>query len=402
MPLQPEQIGLALKTARERARLSQESAADALGFNRVLLSYYESGKRTPSLSVVLALAGLYGSTVDSILSTRPPEQASSVDALDLHSALFRSAPSVVTEGANAGMRLFARYVTAYVELLTALGKELPGKGVSDFAQVKGRSSKKEAARLAREVRQYLGLGAGPIGDLFSILSERLLVFRLPMGDLERYPSGFFFNHDKVGFCVVVNSAAFYGRQLFTLAHELAHAYFHSQGNDLLISWEGAPQVQESFANSFASELLIPGDALARILDQWVAWERLDDPAVVIQLQRHFGVSYAAMLLRLLQEGLIEQAQYEPLSRVAPTKLARALGYPPDACDERGEASPLDRFPPQMLRMVRTAILEEQITDGDAAQTLGVSLEEIGDLVEDPRAGDRERRSLAELSKAFGF
>jgi hypothetical protein len=56
----------------------------------------------------------------------------------------------------------------------------------------------------------------------------------------------------------------------------------------------------------------------------------------------------------------------------------------------------------MLRLVRTAILDERITDGDAAQTLGVSLEDIAQLVEDPRAGDRERRSLAELSKAFGF
>jgi Zn-dependent peptidase ImmA (M78 family) len=300
------------------------------------------------------------------------------------------------------MRQFARYVTAYVDLLAALGLEPPGKGASEFAQVKGRSSKKEAARLARDVRQYLGLGAGPVGDLFSILADRILVFRLPMGDLERYPSGFFYNHDKLGFCVVVNSSAFYGRQLFTLAHELAHAYFHSQGSDLLISWEGAPQVQESFANAFASELLIPGDTLARMLDQSGAWERLEDPAVVIQLQRYFGVSYAAMLLRLLQEGLVDQAQYEPLSRVAPTKLARALGYSPDPCDERGEVSPLDRFPPKMLRLVRTAILDERITDGDAAQTLGVSLEDIAQLVEDPRAGDRERRSLAELSKAFGF
>jgi Zn-dependent peptidase ImmA (M78 family)/transcriptional regulator with XRE-family HTH domain len=400
--LQPEQVGLSLKTARERARLSQESVAAALGFNRVLLSYYESGKRIPSLSVVSALAGLYGLTVDAILSSHPSEQVPSLSGLDLTGALFRSAPSVMTEGSHAGMRLFAKYVTAYVQLIDELGESVPGKGVSDFSQVKGRSSKKEAARLAREVREYLGLGAGPVGDLLSILGERLLVFRLPMGDLEHYPSGFFYNHEKVGFCIVVNSTAYYGRQLFTLAHELAHAYFHSQGNDLLISWEGAPQVQESFANAFASELLIPSDTLSKTLDQWAAWEHLEDPAVVIQLQRQFGVSYAAMLLRLLQEGLIEQRHYEHLSQVAPTKLARALGYPADPCDERGEVNPLDRFPPKMLRLVRSAILKDQITDGDAAETLGVSLEDIGHLVQDPRAGERERRSLKELSKAFGF
>src|SRR5258707_1410449 len=145
LPLQPEQIGLALRTARERARLTQESAADAVGFNRVLLSYYESGKRIPSLTVVLALAQLYGTTVDSVLSSGQFEPGVSASGLDPNGALFRSAPSVVTEGANAGMRLFSRYVAAYADLLAALGEGVPGKGASEFSQVKGRSSKKEFA-----------------------------------------------------------------------------------------------------------------------------------------------------------------------------------------------------------------------------------------------------------------
>ena len=51
-----DSIGTALRTSRERAGLSQEAAADVLGINRVLLAYYETGRRQVPLSVGAALA----------------------------------------------------------------------------------------------------------------------------------------------------------------------------------------------------------------------------------------------------------------------------------------------------------------------------------------------------------
>ncbi|HXG39705.1 MAG TPA: ImmA/IrrE family metallo-endopeptidase [Candidatus Limnocylindrales bacterium] len=82
-------------------------------------------------------------------------------------------------------------------------------------------------------RDFLGLRSGPIDDLSHVLDERVMVSRLALGsDLAEAPSGCFYNDPRVGFCIVVNSDMTLGRQVFTLAHELGHAYFHSQRSDV--------------------------------------------------------------------------------------------------------------------------------------------------------------------------
>src|SRR5579883_319536 len=60
-------LGRGLALARQRAGLSQEAAAEAVGLNRVVLSYYETGRRQPPLGVVVALARLYGIPLPELL-----------------------------------------------------------------------------------------------------------------------------------------------------------------------------------------------------------------------------------------------------------------------------------------------------------------------------------------------
>jgi hypothetical protein len=108
---------------------------------------------------------------------------------------------------------------------------------------------------------------------------------------------------------------------------------------------GAPVERERFADLFAGELLVPGDALARVIDELEAWEEIADPVVVIHLQRHFGVSYAVLLVRLRQEGHLDEEDYEALGKISPSALARRLGYPVNPADlGEYDLAPLDRFP----------------------------------------------------------
>ena len=53
-----------LKAARLSAGLSQSAAADAAGINRPIVSYAESGKTIPAVHNVVALAQVYGVSVD--------------------------------------------------------------------------------------------------------------------------------------------------------------------------------------------------------------------------------------------------------------------------------------------------------------------------------------------------
>ncbi|HXH07188.1 MAG TPA: XRE family transcriptional regulator [Vicinamibacterales bacterium] len=390
----------ALTRAREKAGLTQEAAAEVVGINRVLLSYYETGRRQPPLGVVVALARLYGVSVSGLLG----ETEAKGQGLATSEILFRAAPQDLGQRARAGMRRFADLTDRYVELVEELGGRVPGRGTSPFRPARSRATRRDAARLARSVRELLGLGTGPIDDLFRLVDEHALVFRLPLGsDLGSSPSGFFYNHPQAGFCIVVNSDMTLGRQVFTLAHELAHAFFHSQEADAWISMPAARTERERFADLFAGEFLVPGDALARVIDELEAWEEIADPVVVVHLQRHFGVSYAALLVRLRQEGFLSPEAYETLGKISPSTLARRLGYPVNPADLGDyELAPLDRFPDRFLRLVQAAIRRRVITRGDAAETLGVSVEDVLVLLDRPRADQAERHVLRDLEGAAGL
>jgi Zn-dependent peptidase ImmA (M78 family)/transcriptional regulator with XRE-family HTH domain len=390
-------VGEALRSARERAGLSQEAAAEALEINRVVLSYYETERRPVPLPTAAALARLYGMSLDGLFGG---EAVGDPGELDMSGVLFRAAPPALGDAAQGVLRLFERYVRDYVELARELGRPLPGRGNSPFLSVAGTSAR-EAAHSARQFRRHLNLGGGPLGDPFRVADEHVLVWRLPLGeDLGTAPSGLFYNHPSVGFSVVVNSNMSLGRQVFTVAHELAHAFFHSRSLDVVVSMSGAEVGRERFADAFAGELLVPGDELRRLVAEQALWSGRVGPRAVAHLQRHFGVSYATVRVRLLQERLITRTEFAELAEVSPSRLAKALGYPIHPADLGDFAMhPLERFPERMLELVRSAVEGDLITMGDAAEALGTSLDEVRQLLARPSVDPQERRVQRDLEDA---
>lgn len=387
--------GAGLRAARDRSRLSQEAAAEAVGLNRVVLSYYETGERQPAVTTLVSLANLYGVSLQDLLA-----EAETESRVPPSEILFRAAPQTIADRPRAQLFRFFAYVDAYLELLGDMGGTAPGRQVSPFAQATPRAGRREAVRRARMLREFFGLGMGPIGDLFRVIDEHVLVFRLPLGaGGTDGPSGLSYNHPKAGFCIVVNSDMTLSRQVFTLAHELAHTYFHSQASDAWISMEGAPIARERFADFFAGEFLVPGDTLARMVEELEAWEEVSEPAFVVHLRHHFGVSYAAIVVRLFQEKFISESEYKRLREISPSGMSEAMGYPLHPADLGDyKLRPLDRFPDRMLRLVRTAVNKKVITRGDAAETLGVSLEDATRLLGSPKAGEAERRAISDLEE----
>jgi len=191
-----------------------------------------------------------------------------------------------------------------------------------------------------------------------------------------------------------------GRQVFTVAHELAHAFFHSRGLDVIVSMPGAELGRERFADTFAGELLVPGDELRRLVTEHALWNGLNDPTTVVHLQRHFGVSYATIRVRLLQERLSDKATFDRLAQVSPSRLARALGYPVHPADMGNFGMhPLERFPARMLALIRTALERGIITPGDAAETLVTSTDEIRQLLAQPPIRPEEQHIQQDLEAA---
>ena len=365
----------------------------------MLLSYYETERRQVPLTVAAALARLYGTSLESLLAGE--ELVGS--RLDVSGVLFRAAPRDLGDSARGGLRLFEQRVSEYVELVGEMDVKLPGPGRSSFPAARGVSAK-EGAWAARQLRRQLDLGGGALGDPFQVLDEHVLIWRLPLGaDLGAAPAGFFYNHPEAGFCIVVNSEMTLGRQVFTVAHELAHAYFHSQHADVVVSMPGEDHGRERFADAFAGELLVPGDELRRAVSELAAFDDLTEPSVVVHLQRHFGVSFATLRVRLLQERLISRSDYDALGETSPSRLAVALGYRVHPADLGSyELNPLASHPSRVLLLVRAALERGVITPGDAAEILGMSTEEIRQLRARPGAADDERRVQQDLEDAaFG-
>ena len=72
-----------LQEQRQLQKLSQKEVAQALGVSPSVVSNYESGERTPSVEVLMALAGLYRCSTDYLLGLEKCDTTSSVDTSHL-------------------------------------------------------------------------------------------------------------------------------------------------------------------------------------------------------------------------------------------------------------------------------------------------------------------------------
>ncbi|MGH9360837.1 MAG: helix-turn-helix domain-containing protein [Thermoanaerobaculia bacterium] len=385
--MRPEELGARLVEARERQRLSQDDVAGVLGVSRVLVSHWERGQRRPSEQMLERLAEIYGVSLPGLLRSEAKLTTSHLAEL-----LYRNAEGGIGAGARAGIEDFVRFVEAYADLVQAVGARLDPLTLSPFTLRRGFTSKDDIRRKAREVRDWLGLGHGPVGDLPGLLDDiGVTVYRTELGsDLNTGVSGAFLRHPRLGMCIAVNVKTTPGRQLFTLAHELAHTLFHSAEESYLVSSWRRRDDKERFADIWAGEFLVPLEGLRRASES-LALKAIHHPEEVIHLQRHFGVSYGMMLLRLRQASLINEERYEELKHASPVTLAARLGYSvhPEEWSQDPSRWRLERFPRRFLRLLAKALREGRMSPATAATLTELTVDEIAELITPPADGDPE-------------
>jgi Zn-dependent peptidase ImmA (M78 family)/transcriptional regulator with XRE-family HTH domain len=364
-----------LARARAVAGYSQDDAAAALGVSRSMISYWESGVRTPTDRQLVALAHFYRLPLPVLLGEEPAPRG------DVAAMLLRGGDGA-PDSALPGLRDFIAFLDNYANLAHVTGTSIRGLRQSPFISSIGFDTTDDARRKAEEVRAHLRLGIGPVGDVDSVCDLLgITVYRAPLGeDLTKAPSGAFLKHSDVGFAILVNLQMTPGRRRFTVAHEIAHALFHSDDRPYVVSRpDGGPR--ERFADAFAGEFLMPTEGIRRLLEQQGFGPRLSRPADVILVQRFFRVSYATALVRLRQARLITKGQYEEFKLVRPVILAQALGYPLD--DEDFTPDPdiwrITRFPRRFLLLLRDAIQREEISVPSAAAMTGLTIDEVAEL-----------------------
>jgi Zn-dependent peptidase ImmA (M78 family) len=159
--------------------------------------------------------------------------------------------------------------------------------------------KYDLAKAASEIRRLLGEDDHSYIDVFRLahsIEELTLVF-YPMGE---HISGMCIkNIDDI--LIAINSSMTYGRQRFSIAHELYHYYYDNIDSIICMREIGESSGIEKQANIFASFFLAPPAALSTAIKRVKKTKPKLEQVDVVKLEQYFGLSRQAMLIRLIDE-----------------------------------------------------------------------------------------------------
>lgn len=365
-------VGARLRRAREHAGFTQQQSADELGVQPAAISQYESGKRRIDAIALDRLGRLYGVPISYFLDGEHPEQ-------DWETAL-RGQARDLSVASKRGISELIEKLRDFADLHRRTGVPSDGRPHPPFEPLEPRAfPESDIARLAERTRRHFDLGTAPMPDLREFLTAHgYHIVSIALGNEPDDLSGLFFVHPELGPIIAINEDQAYTRRPFTLAHELAHALFHYQLPAILCR-SNSSEPRERFANRFAAHFLVPDDALAERLSNNKI-RTIDDPDIVIDLARYFGISYGAMLWRLRTAGLLDQPD-DDRWRIRPLTRAIQLGYSPTRWELGERPLPLEeRFPRQYLDLALQAARDGILSERRVAELLDVSHLEFQELL----------------------
>ncbi|MEP0872106.1 XRE family transcriptional regulator [Trichocoleus desertorum AS-A10] len=353
--------------------MTQEQTAHSLGIPRELVSMWENENRIPSRYQVEELAKLYKVEKEYLLGqvdlNEQYERTILYRGLQDHSAI-----KPVFEG-------WLDFLDKWASFLEQTGYRHLGPGRPPRSLDEGQviTDARRASTLAITVRQHFKLGLDKMPNLYTFLDEQgILVYRAPLGSIsgDDGVSGAFYNHPKLGYCIIVNCDTAPGRQIFTLAHEFAHAYYHYQLQGIVSSKDECKRSEEVFADAFSAHFLVPGKELRRLVKEHEEQGELDHYKALF-LAAWFGVSYGTLLVRLKHERLIQLEQYEEWKQYSPSAMAQQMGLnPEDFRIPQRKTLLLERYPFSIHKKVRQAITNGLITIDEAAELLDIETSTI--------------------------
>lgn len=166
-------------------------------------------------------------------------------------------------------------------------------------------------------------GYSPI-DIFAIVNgwkgKKITIVRYPMSS--RISGMCTKENEDIVICI--NSTTSYGRQRFTLAHELYHVLYEKDMKRVIcdMSINGDKSESEKEADQFASYLLMPYDALLEYEHDKEKWNL----EKVIDAEQFFQVSHQAMLHRLVCDNLLSVDVADGYKAITVSTVAAKLGY----------------------------------------------------------------------------
>ena len=361
--LSDQEIGRRLRTIREARGLRQSDAAEKIQVARTTLVAIEQGKRRARSEEIQSLARLYGTSVNGVLRREAVH-------LDL-APRFRKLPKSSEQAREDAAQLLSRLVGAEVELENALGIQRKGSYPPEKPILPGDVAI-QAEEDAHELRSWLGLGAGPVLDILSLL-ELHVGMRVYVRPLARTISGLFAYTEAAGACVLLNANHRAGRIAQTGAHELGHLITTRGEPELLVEHEESSQSRaEQYASAFARSFLTPGRAVRQRFAEITAGCSHLTRRHVILLAHAFSVSREAMVRRLEELRLAREGTWEWFQEnggITDAQSEEVIGRLPD--DDRVRAAARGYLPQRLALLVREAWKRDLYSEGQIAGLLAL-------------------------------
>lgn len=380
--IDPRVIGQRLSDARRARRLTQQQAAAALGVARTTITAMEQGVRRPRASELVTLARLYGRNIGDLV--RPDKEHRAPGFV----VQLRNARGPSDLEAEADIQRFEDLCRWYVELETLLGVPLV-RHYPDPYDVSDTPPERAAEAVATSERNRLGLGDGPIGDIWGIIETDVGLRIFVMEMINNRIAGMFVFNDEYGGCIAINARHPEERRRWSAAHEYGHFLTERFAGEITVL-QGARRVPpgERFADAFARFFLMPTLGLVRRFD---AMRRGKDgpvtPVDVLQLSYLYKVSFEAMMWRLEELKLLPAGTLELLkSRKFKVSTVRRLVDLPAAEPER------TLLPHRYELLLAQAYARDLLSEGQLAQRMAT---DRVDALLRVRALEQEQQPTAE-------
>lgn len=215
-------------------------------------------------------------------------------------------------------------------------------------------TKKRIEELANNVRKVCSTDDYGIINIFdSVAALGYKLIRYPLGNTDILGFAQLRDEDRIIFS---NSSQILSREIFTLAHELAHHELgHIDLHNLTITdcTLLGDSSQETEANLFAAALLVPDDKLASFVRNELqnkpssGWNSLD----IARMQTAFNVSYDMILNRLEALGYIDNMIHTRLNDAKTQRSVSSLLRIIDGSDALCRSCNSKRIPPEYMNWV---------------------------------------------------
>ena len=386
-----QELGRRLRLARQTIGMRQESAAQVIGISRPTLVSIEKGMRRVRIRELQTLAHRYGISVNALLR----REAVHTDLVPRFRKLRDTADNHVAEAVG----LLNGFVRAEVELENILGiprrKSYPPERGISTGDVVGL-----AEHHAQELRDWLGLGSGPIADIFTLieldLCVRLYQCRLSNGSKV---AGLFAYDNAVGACILLNANHPLERRIQSAAHELGHFVSTRQVPEVLEEEERFLSREERYANAFGRAFLTPSKSYEESFRQLTAGsDRLTRRHVIVLANQHH-ISREACVRRLEELGLARKGTwdwFETNGRITDAQAVQVLGAiarSPDPAKHEARR-PISH---RIGLMAHTAWKRCLISEAQLSELLNMRRVEVRELIDQIETEESETDDLLKLS-----